>query len=267
MAPRVLAEVGDGHGQVDSRAGREIEPGRGVEAGVQLAQLRLPDLRIDVAVLTVVGDDCLRVFTELVDVINPRPLHEGQQAGRPVGFHGTCQQLVADVPVAEEFDVANRDARPFLDGKGDVHQLRAAGDGLELRLHLGVLIALLGIQFADALEDTRRLFDRLVEQRRQRCARVLHVNIDIATPQCLIADQGAAKIESPDDRALGLLLDGLREKFAKELGSPIIMIDLVIGFTAMTSRASISSFTRMAPISAVNPAPTCAARVTPAKQA
>ena len=106
--------------------------------------LRLPDLRLHVAFVAVVGLDQIGVGLELRFLV-------GAAAGDPapervrglVVLHLAAQRAVALGDVAEELDVANLDLGAFSHVERDVDQLGPAGDRRHGVRHQGVGEALL----------------------------------------------------------------------------------------------------------------------------
>ena len=89
-------------------------------------------------------------------------IHDRNQCAL-VSFIWRFERAVADRVVADEVDVADLDLRAFVDVEDDLHQLRAAGQRLDRRLHLGELVALLRHQVADDALDAPD--DALIEER------------------------------------------------------------------------------------------------------
>ena len=135
-------------------------------------QLRLSDLRLDVAALAVIRLDHVGVFLELAFLV-------GAVAGDPadpgvaplVLLHLAGQLAVGDRLVALEVDHADLHLGAFGDVERHVHRLARGADRLDLGLHLDVLVALLGVHVAD---DPGDLADEaLIDERVQRDPQVL----------------------------------------------------------------------------------------------
>jgi hypothetical protein len=120
----------------------------------QDAELRLADLRLHVPVLAVELLDLVGVFLELPFLERAALAHEEQPLVRPlVLLHLLRQRGVGDRGVAHEVDGPDADLGAFGDMEAEVDRLGRRTDRLDLRLHVGVLIALLGVEVADDAGD------------------------------------------------------------------------------------------------------------------
>ena len=90
--------------------------------------------------IAVVVDEVLGVVFELLFLVGAALQHEREEPAALVLFHPPPQRAVLDRLVADEVNLADADLRPLVDVEGDVHQLRAALDFLDLGLDLRELV-------------------------------------------------------------------------------------------------------------------------------
>src|SRR4051812_1252119 len=112
---------------------------------LQDLQLGLTHTRFHVALLAIVPDDLFGIVFELRFLVGAGAGDELQEPRGLVLLHLAPERPVADGLVADEVDAPNLDLRAFGDVEREIDDLRAAGNRLDLRLHLGVFVALLGI--------------------------------------------------------------------------------------------------------------------------
>ena len=205
-------------------------------------ELRSADPGLDVALVAVVGDDRVGVLLELGFLVGAAA---GQPGEHPVLLgllHLAAQGAVAHRRVADEVDLADADLRALLHVEGDLDQLGAAGQRLDVRGDLGELEALLGHHLLDdALHPPHR---RVVEERveAQRHPELLHLLVDLgaldlarpgvvddlhARPLFHVEDHALA-----DDAVLVGLVDRLDPQVVEEVGPPQppeVVADLLLG--------------------------------------
>ena len=232
----------------------QLNPARFLVAGIlQHLQLRHADVGAQVAVVPVVGDDLLRVVVELrllVGAVVADERHEPlgkvdevlELPALGVVLQLPFQRAVAHRLVAGEVDAADLDLRPFVQVEGDVHQLRPAGNLLDLGRHLRELEALLAQHVAD---DARHLaneagIDEGVEPDLR--VRVLQLLVDLRRLDGLAADViddldalPLLHVVGDDlaDRAVGELVVGrLDEQVVEEVRVPEtveVLFDRLLG--------------------------------------
>ena len=203
--------------------------------------------------IAVVGDDLLRVVVELrflVGAVIPDERHEPlrevdevlELPALGVVLQLAFEKAVAHRLVADEVDAANLDLRPFVEVEGDVHQLRAAGNVLDLGRHLGELEALLAHHVAHDPRDlpNEARIDERVEA--DLGVRVLQLFVDLRRLDGLRADVvddldalPLLHVVGDDlaDRAVGELVVGrLDEQVVEEVRVPEtveVLFDRLLG--------------------------------------
>src|SRR4051812_17661299 len=246
----------------------QLDPARFlVRLVVDDLQLGDADVGAQIAVVAVEGDHLLGVLVELLLLVGAviadhrheprRKVDEvGERAALGVVLQLLLQRAVADCLVADEVDLADLHLRTFVHVEGDVHQLRTAGNFLDLGRDRGELEALFAQHVADDprhLANETRVDERVEADLR---VRVLQLLVDLRDFDFLRADVvddldalpllHVVGDDLPDGAVRERVVIRLEEEVVEEVGVPQPMEVFLDGLLAAVVVRNPDAFGRAA---------------------